>query len=169
MFGLLGPNGAGKSTLMRLISNIYYQTRGAVYFNGYKLSTYRTSIQQFIGYLPQKFGLYGNFTPWDYLKLIEEKKVKVHENNTFTGLLEQTIRKRVNGAYLNVAVANYQLEERLKKPNALVFDESLPHTKGNYFMSSIARPQIIKEFNEFLKKEKATVDDLKKKYKVGAE
>ncbi len=70
MFGLLGPNGAGKSTLMRLISNIFYQSRGIVYFNDYKLGDFRDSIQSYIGYLPQKFGLHGNFTAWNYLNYL---------------------------------------------------------------------------------------------------
>ncbi|MCP4723651.1 MAG: ATP-binding cassette domain-containing protein, partial [bacterium] len=70
MFGLLGPNGAGKSTLMRLISNIFYQSRGIVYYNEYKLGEYRDSIQSYIGYLPQKFGLHGNFTAWNYLNYL---------------------------------------------------------------------------------------------------
>ncbi|MFC1554566.1 efflux RND transporter permease subunit [candidate division KSB1 bacterium] len=67
MFGLLGPNGAGKSTLMRLISNLFIPSRGEIYFNDYKLSGHRDFIQKFIGYLPQKFGLYGEFTAWNHL------------------------------------------------------------------------------------------------------
>jgi len=70
MFGLLGPNGAGKTTLMRLISNICYQSRGIVYFNKFKLGEHRDYIQRFIGYLPQKFGLYGNFSAWEYLNYL---------------------------------------------------------------------------------------------------
>jgi ABC-type multidrug transport system ATPase subunit/preprotein translocase subunit SecF len=70
MFGLLGPNGAGKSTLMRLLANLFYQSRGVIYFNGFKLSENRDFIQKYIGYLPQKFGLYGNFTAFNYLNFI---------------------------------------------------------------------------------------------------
>ena len=70
MFGLLGPNGAGKSTLMRLIANLIYQSRGVIYFNDYKLSNYRDIVQKYIGYLPQIFGLYGDFTAWNYLNFI---------------------------------------------------------------------------------------------------
>lgn len=70
MFGLLGPNGAGKSTLMRIISNLFYQSRGVIYFNDYKLSDYRDFMQKYIGYQPQKFGLYGNFTAWNHLNYL---------------------------------------------------------------------------------------------------
>ncbi len=68
MFGLLGPNGAGKTTLMRILCNIYEPTRGCVKINGRKIRDYRADVQPIIGYLPQHFGLYGNFSMWDYLE-----------------------------------------------------------------------------------------------------
>jgi len=55
---------------MRMIANLIYQTRGVIYFNEYKLSSYRDIVQKFIGYLPQIFGLYGDFTAWNYLNFI---------------------------------------------------------------------------------------------------
>ncbi|MCH7909136.1 MAG: ATP-binding cassette domain-containing protein, partial [Candidatus Hydrogenedentes bacterium] len=67
VFGLLGPNGAGKTTLMRLLTNIYEPTYGCVKINGRNIRHLRADVQPIIGYLPQHFGLYGNFTVWDYL------------------------------------------------------------------------------------------------------
>ncbi|RKY89563.1 hypothetical protein DRQ09_01140 [candidate division KSB1 bacterium] len=88
MFGLLGPNGAGKTTLMRLICNIFEETRGSIYINGLKIKNNIDKIQPYIGYLPQEFGLYDNFTALDYLEYHaiinniwdREKREKLIEN-----------------------------------------------------------------------------------------
>ena len=67
MFGLLGPNGAGKTTLMRILCNVYEPSCGCITINGRNIRHHRADVQPIIGYLPQHFGLYGNFTVWDYL------------------------------------------------------------------------------------------------------
>lgn len=62
--GLLGPNGAGKTTLMRLLTTIYTVQSGSISVLGCDLGTRsgRRSVQTDIGYLPQSFGFYPNFT-----------------------------------------------------------------------------------------------------------
>ncbi|MFC1724394.1 efflux RND transporter permease subunit [candidate division KSB1 bacterium] len=70
MFGLLGPNGAGKTTLMRLVCNIIDESYGSIFIGDINVKEIRESIQKRIGYLPQSFGLYDNFTAYQYLNLI---------------------------------------------------------------------------------------------------
>lgn len=63
--GLLGANGAGKTTLMRMICGILKPTNGTITLDGMDVSTeeYRARL----GYLPQDFGYYPDFTGLDFL------------------------------------------------------------------------------------------------------
>jgi len=111
-------------------------------------------------------GTVMGFTAWDYLDLIKSNKVKIIENPSFKGLLKQAIEKRINGAYINPAVARYQLENVMNKPNALVFDPNLPHTKSSYMLSTIKHPEIIEKLNIFMEQNKQAIEEMKNKYKV---
>jgi len=111
-------------------------------------------------------GIVRGFTAWDWMKRLDEGKAKLQENNSFTGLLEQTVLGRTDGAYGNVAVVSYLLDNDLKKPGALVFDPALPHTKSDYRLSSIKRPEIVAQFNAWMTTEAATVAAIKAEYKV---
>jgi len=90
MFGLLGPNGAGKTTLMRILCNIYEPTRGCVEINGRNIGTYRADVQPILGYLPQHFGLYQNFTVWDYLHYFALLN-GIYEEDERTELVEKAL------------------------------------------------------------------------------
>ncbi|MES2015575.1 MAG: transporter substrate-binding domain-containing protein [Pseudomonadota bacterium] len=108
-------------------------------------------------------GTMTGFTPWNYLDLIKQKRVTVFENDSFIALLKQVSLKRVDGAYINVEVAKYQLREMLHQPDMLVFDPDLPHTKDFYYFSSVKHPKVIEEFNKFLATEVGTYEQIRKK------
>ncbi len=67
--GLVGPDGAGKTTLIRLINGLLAPTRGTVRVNGFDAARERAKLAGFIGYMPQKFGLYEDLTVLENLRL----------------------------------------------------------------------------------------------------
>ncbi len=62
IFGLLGPNGAGKSTTFRMLCGLVKPTEGTAYVEGVSLQDAPSRARSKIGYVAQKFSLYGNMT-----------------------------------------------------------------------------------------------------------
>lgn len=106
------------------------------------------------------------FTPYEYLEMIGQGKIQVIENPSFTGLLMQTIGGRVDGAYVNVDVAKFALNELIKQPDELVFDPSLPNTQSYYHLSTIAKPELIKVFNAWMHDSAEEVVKLKARFNL---
>ncbi|MGA8259176.1 MAG: ATP-binding cassette domain-containing protein [Arenicellales bacterium] len=68
IFGLLGPNGAGKTTTFRMLCGLLPATSGSLKVAGADLRTARASARQRIGYVAQKFSLYGPLTVTENLE-----------------------------------------------------------------------------------------------------
>ncbi|MDC7291324.1 ABC transporter ATP-binding protein [Blautia schinkii] len=74
VYGLLGANGAGKTTLMRMICDILRPTTGEVIYDNCNISEMREEYRNILGYLPQDFGYYPNFTAEKFLLYMSSLK-----------------------------------------------------------------------------------------------
>lgn len=67
VYGLLGENGAGKTTLMRMLCAILEATSGEVFLDGKEITALGADYRDLLGYLPQDFGYYPNYTAREFL------------------------------------------------------------------------------------------------------
>ncbi|HRE31912.1 MAG TPA: ABC transporter ATP-binding protein, partial [Candidatus Berkiella sp.] len=67
--GLVGPDAAGKTTLLRLIAGLMHPSSGTISVCDYDTVKESTAIQDILGYMPQKFGLYEDLTVMENLNL----------------------------------------------------------------------------------------------------
>ena len=72
MVGLVGPDGAGKTTAMRLLCGALRPTSGAMRVAGYSLPAQVEKAREQIGYLAQRFSLYGDLTVRENLDFFGE-------------------------------------------------------------------------------------------------
>ena len=62
IFGLLGPNGAGKSTTFKMLCGLLKPTEGEGFIGGYNLRKAASRARSRLGYMSQKFSMYGDLT-----------------------------------------------------------------------------------------------------------
>lgn len=130
VYGLLGPNGSGKSTLMRMLVDVLRPTGGRVLLDGRDISLMGNDYRDKLGYLPQNFGVYKNFTAHRFLlylaalKGIERKKAesKIDELLEFVNLADmknKKIKTFSGGMKQRLGIAQALLND----PHILVLDE----------------------------------------------
>ena len=114
----------------------------------------------------KKLGLVAGWTAIGYLDQQKSGAIDISENSSYVGLLKQAILGRIDGAYSNVATSRYYLKNIIQQQDALVFDPDLPHVRSHRSLASIKHPEIIAEFNAFLKQHGAAIQQLKDKYRA---
>jgi ABC-2 type transport system ATP-binding protein len=103
MLGLVGPNGAGKTSLMRMIATLLSPTEGTIRWNGQDIRTHGQALRQVLGYLPQDFGVYPEFTGRQFLRYLAAMK----------GLPSSLIHRRVDEV---LSTVNLEQEADRKLP-----------------------------------------------------
>jgi ABC-type multidrug transport system ATPase subunit len=74
MLGLVGPNGAGKTTFMRMLATLLDPSEGRIQWDGRDTRAHGAELRQVLGYLPQEFGIYREFTGRQFLRYLAAMK-----------------------------------------------------------------------------------------------
>lgn len=130
VYGLLGANGAGKTTLMRMLCGILEPTSGEVLFNDHKITAMGATYRNMLGYLPQDFGYYPNYTAMEFMLYMAALKgiprniaVKRIKKLLTTVDLNHVASKRIRtffgGMKQRVGIA----QALLNNPKVLILDE----------------------------------------------
>lgn len=130
VYGLLGENGAGKTTLMRMICGILKESDGRVLCDGVEIERMGADYRRLLGYLPQDFGFYPDYTaerfllymaalkalPADYAK---QRVEELLELVSLTDVRKKKLKSFSGGMLKRVGIA----QALLNNPEILVLDE----------------------------------------------
>jgi ABC-2 type transport system ATP-binding protein len=131
IFGLVGPDGAGKTTTLRILSTAMEQSAGEAFVLGLNVRNQEEAIRDRIGYMPQRFSLYGDLSVQENIDFFadiygvpkgEERQKKAKELLQFTGMLQFTERRAAKlsgGMYKKLALACMLIHT----PEVLFLDE----------------------------------------------
>lgn len=130
VWGLLGANGAGKTTLMRMLAGILRPSSGRILCDGVEIGTLGAAYREKLGYLPQEFGFYPEFTVQDYLEYMAALKGlprteaarqidALLERVSLTEVRRKKIIKLSGGMKRRVGIAQALLND----PEILILDE----------------------------------------------
>jgi ABC-2 type transport system ATP-binding protein len=128
--GLVGPDGSGKTTLVRLMTGLMQPDGGSITVLGFDAAREARSIQQSIGYMPQRFGLYEDLSVRENLDLYADLRGLAPDirSATFDELLTFTDLKSFTGRLAGKLSGGMKQKlglacALLQKPRLLLLDE----------------------------------------------
>ena len=130
VYGLLAPNGAGKTTLMKMLATLSFPTKGEITWNGTDIISLDEQYRDLLGYLPQKFGYYKNYTPRQFLRYMAtltgmnasyaEQRIEIlMEKVALSEVVDKKMKKFSGGMLQRVGIAQALLND----PRILILDE----------------------------------------------
>ncbi len=128
MFGLVGPDGAGKTTTIRILCGLISANAGNAFLMNKNISEQKKEIQKSIGYLSQKFSLYGDlsideniefFAEIHNVKNYNERRNELLEFTRLTPFRDRLAEKLSGGMKQKLALAC----SLIHKPKILFLDE----------------------------------------------
>lgn len=130
IYALLAPNGAGKTTLIKMLTTLIFPTKGEIIYNGSDIVSLDEEYRGIIGYLPQEFGYYKNYTPTKFLlylsalKGIPKKKAKKRIDELLKLVaLEEVANKKMKGFSGGMIQRVGIAQALLNDPKILILDE----------------------------------------------
>ena len=130
VYGLLAPNGAGKTTLIKMITTLLFPTKGQILWDGTDIRALDEKYRDIIGYLPQNFGYYKNYSPRQFLEYLaalkgiernisKSKIIELLELVALGDVIDKKMRKLSGGMIQRVGIAQALLND----PRILILDE----------------------------------------------
>lgn len=130
VYGLLGANGAGKTTLMRMICGVLKPTSGYIRLNGKTIEELGEKYYSQLGYMPQDFGFYPDFTAREFMlymaavKGLDPQTAKYRTDQLlYTVNLHKVANKKIKsfsgGMKQRLGIAQAELND----PSILILDE----------------------------------------------
>ncbi len=130
VYGLLGANGAGKTTLMRMISGVLKPTSGSIRLNGNAAAQLGERYYAQLGYMPQDFGFYPDFTAREFMlymaavKGLDKKQANSRTKEllhlvNLSDVADKKIKSYSGGMKQRLGIAQAELNH----PSILIFDE----------------------------------------------
>lgn len=156
VYGLLAPNGAGKTTLIKMMVTLISPTKGEILYEGKNIFHLDEEYRGLLGYLPQEFGYYKNYSPKQYLSYLAALKGmgKREASHRIGELLEKVALKDVEnkkmkkfsgGMIQRVGIAQALLND----PKVLVLDEPTAgldpkeRARFRHLLSELARDRLV--------------------------
>ena len=130
VYGLLGANGAGKTTLMRMICGVLKPTSGAIKLDGKTIEELGEQYYSHLGYMPQDFGFYPDFTAREFMLYMAA--VKGLDKQTAITRTEELLRMVNLNDVADKKIKSYSggmkqrlgiAQAELNSPSILILDE----------------------------------------------
>ncbi|MBE1554989.1 ABC transporter ATP-binding protein [Sporosarcina limicola] len=156
LYGLLAPNGAGKTTLIKMLATLIAPTKGEVLYNGKNILSMDDQYRELLGYLPQQFGYYKNYSPKQYLLYLaalkgiskKEAALKIDElleKVALSQVVNKKMKKFSGGMIQRVGIAQALLND----PKILILDEPTAgldpkeRARFRHLLSELARDRLV--------------------------
>lgn len=130
VYGLLGANGAGKTTLMRMICGVLKPTSGSIRLDGKTMQELGERYYTHLGYMPQDFGFYPDFTAREFMlymaavKGLDKKNARARTEEllelvNLRDVADKKVKSYSGGMKQRLGIAQAELND----PGILILDE----------------------------------------------
>ncbi|PIC62635.1 multidrug ABC transporter ATP-binding protein [Sporosarcina sp. P13] len=156
LYGLLAPNGAGKTTLIKMLATLIAPTEGEIFYNGKNINDMDDRYRERLGYLPQQFGYYKNYSPKQYLLYLAalkgigkkdalDKIEELLEKVALSDVVNKKMKKFSGGMIQRVGIAQALLND----PEILILDEPTAgldpkeRARFRHLLTDLARERLV--------------------------